>query len=165
MNYIVIFLVVFINFILQSTLLQVIEISGIVPNTSLILVIIFGLLEGKKTGSIVGLLAGIIQDIFFGGVIGVNAFIYSALGWWVGLLDNKVFKDNLFLPFITVAVSTFIYHILYYLFMIFLSIDVSFTVMIKDILLKDVVYSSVVSIFIYRKMLKFYRKPKMRFTK
>ena len=165
MNIFIIIGIVVLNFILQSTILQYIGISGVVPNTSLILVNIFGLLGGKNIGAIVGLITGLLQDIFFGGPIGINALTYSVIGYSIGLLDNKVFKENLLLPLSTTFVSTFAYHILYYLFMIFLSIDVSFTLMLKNILLKETIYNSLLSIILYKKILKYYRAPHISFTK
>ncbi|NMB09066.1 MAG: rod shape-determining protein MreD [Tissierellia bacterium] len=165
MKYIIICLGILINFIFQSTLLHMFSIYGVIPNTALILVNTFALLGGKKTGGTVGLFAGLLQDVFFGGVIGINAFIYFIIGYSIGILDEKVFKENLFLPFITVVVSTFVYHIVYYLFMTFLSIEVSFTIMAKNILVKEILYNSILSIFIYKKALKSFNRPHIKFTK
>lgn len=165
LNYIFTILILILNFIFQSTILQHFKVLGVVPNTSLIIVVIFALLKGKYSGAFTGLIAGLLQDIFFGGVIGINAFIYFAIGYMAGLLDDKVFKENLVLPFLTILSATAIYNIMYYLFMLFLSIDVSFIVMIKGILLKEMIYNSTVAILMYKKILKHYREPSIKFTK
>lgn len=165
LNYIFTALILISNFILQSTVLQHFRVFGVIPNTSLIIVVIFALLGGKYKGACTGLVAGLIQDVFFGGVIGINALIYFLIGYMVGLLDDKVFKENLILPFLTILGSTIVYNLMYYLFMIFLSRDISFTVVIKDILLKEIIYNSIISIFVYRKILKHYKEPYINFIK
>lgn len=165
LNYVFTILILMLNFIFQSTILQHFKVLGVIPNTSLILVVIFALLKGKYNGAFTGLILGLFQDIFFGGVIGINAFIYFTIGYTAGLLDDKVFKENLVLPFLTILSSTVIYNIMYYLFMLFLSRDVSFIVMLKDILLKEMIYNSIVAIFIYKKILKHYKEPSIKFTK
>ena len=165
LNYVFTFLILMLNFILQTTVFKHFSIMGVTPNTALILVVIFALLRGKYSGAFTGLAAGLLQDIFFGNIIGINALIYFLVGYVVGLLDEKVFKENLVLPFLTMLGSTFVYHMIYYLFMIFLSRNVSFTTMLKDIVVIEMIYNSVLTILIYRKVLKHYRGPRIRFTK
>ena len=165
LNYMLVILILLLNFIFQSTILQHFKVLGVVPNTALILVVIYGILKGKYKGAFIGLAAGLVQDIFFGGPIGLNALIYFSIGYTSGLLDDKVFKENLALPFLTIIISTVAYHGMYYLFMLFLSKDASFISMIKDILLIEMVYNSVLAIFLYKKILKHYRAPSIKFTK
>ncbi len=64
------------NFILQSTVFSQISIFGVVPNTGLIIIVTIALLKGRRIGGVVGLLVGLLQDIIFSPVIGVNGFIY-----------------------------------------------------------------------------------------
>lgn len=165
LNYVFTFIIIILNFILQTTVFKHFSIMGVSPNTTLIMVVIFALLRGKYSGAFVGLTAGLLQDIFFGKVIGINALIYFLIGYTVGLLDDKVFKENLILPFLTMLGSTLTYHIVYYFFMVFLSIDISFTIMLKDITLIEMIYNSILTILIYRRVLKHYKGPKIRFTK
>lgn len=164
-NYLFTILILLINFIFQTTILQNFSIMGIVPNTSLIIVVIFALLRGKYDGAFTGLIAGLLQDIFFSQAIGVNALIYFLIGYVVGLLDDKVFKENLVLPFMIILSSTFAYNIMYYLFMIFLSRNVSFTTMMKDIIVIEMIYNSIIGIFIYRRVIRVHKEPKINFTK
>lgn len=165
LNYVFTVLILILNFILQTTVLKHFSIMGVAPNTALILVVIFALLRGKYSGAFAGLIAGLLQDIFFGKIIGINALIYFLVGYIVGLLDDKVFKENLVLPFLTILGSTFVYHMVYYLFMVFLSTNVSLAIMMKDIVVIEMIYNSVITILIYRRVLKHYKGPKIRFTK
>lgn len=163
-NYFLAILILIINFIFQTTILPHFSIAGVTPNTALIIVVIVALLKGKYKGAFIGLVAGLLQDVFFSKIIGINALIFFLIGYVVGLLDNKTFKEGLILPFLAVVISTFSYHIMYYFFMMFLSTDVSFLTIIKDIALKEAIYNSIISIFVYRQVLKHYKLPKINFT-
>ncbi len=165
LNYVFTVIILILNFILQTTVFKHFSIIGVVPNTALIIVVIFALLRGKYKGAFTGLIAGLLQDILFAKIIGINALIYFLLGYVVGVLGDKVFKESLMLAFLTMLGSTLIYHIAYYLFMIFLSRDISFITMIKDIAIKEMIYNSILTILIYKKVLKHYRVPKIRFSK
>ena len=63
-------LIVFINFILQSTLFPHFAIQGVFPNTALIIVTSYALLRGSKEGALVGIGAGFLMDVFFNTYIG-----------------------------------------------------------------------------------------------
>ncbi|KNF09459.1 rod shape-determining protein, subunit D [Gottschalkia purinilytica] len=165
MNYIIIAGIIILNFILQSTVFQYFHFLQVLPNTSLILVVTYSLLAGKNSGAIVGLAVGLLQDIFFYDVIGVNALIYFLIGYVLGLLDEKVFKENLILPFLITAATTAVFHIMHYFFMYFLSVDVHLIPILKNVLLKEAIYNAVLSIFVYKYMLKFYKEPRIKFTK
>lgn len=158
-------IIVLVNFLIESTILQHVSIFGVVPNTTLIIIVCFALLAGKRTGSILGLILGLLQDIFFYDVIGVHALIYFVIGYIIGLTDKKVFKENLFLPFVFTAISTFAFHFMYYVFMYFLSVNVDFIKLIKNIVVIEIIINSFLSIFFYKQLLKLYRQPQISFRK
>jgi len=165
LRYFIITIVVLLNFLFQSTLFQYFSILGVVPNTSLILIVSFALISGKRTGAIIGICIGLLQDIFFCDVIGVNTLIYFIIGYLVGLTDQKVFKENMFLPFAFTGLSTLFYHIAYFFFMYFLSVSVQFMKLINDVVFIEMIYNSIISIFIYKKILQVYLEPRMSFRK
>lgn len=156
-------LVIVINFILQSTIFSYIRIFGVLPNTSLIIIVVIALLKGKKTGSIVGLIIGLLQDIIFSPVIGVNGFIYFFIGYFVGLAENKLSKDNMLIPFIMVAGSTVVYHLFYYLFMFFLAHNIFFSDFFKKVVFLEIIYNSLLSILFYKWFSRIFVVPSIRF--
>ena len=163
MRYFIIVGIVILNFLFQSTIFQYFSIMGVVPNTSLIIIVSFALLSGKRTGAILGLCIGLLQDIFFCDVIGVNTLIYFIIGYLIGLTNQKVFKENMFLPFAFTGFATVFYHIVYFFFMYFLSVDVQFVNIIKNIIIIEVFYNSALSVFVYKQILKMYIEPRMSF--
>src|SRR5699024_4173712 len=98
LNMIIVLLIIIINFIFQSTILPGLSLFGVVPNTGLIIVVLISLLRGKRIGSIAGLLIGLLQDIIFSTVIGVNAIIFFFIGYIIGMNEGKLAKDNILIP-------------------------------------------------------------------
>ncbi|MEW9124214.1 MAG: rod shape-determining protein MreD [Thermotaleaceae bacterium] len=92
--------ILIVNFLLHSTVLQHFRIFGIIPNTTLILVVHFSMLWGKNRGALIGFFAGLLQDIFLGNLFGANILIYMLLGYNLGMLEKTIFKDNPLTPLI-----------------------------------------------------------------
>lgn len=158
-------LIIVINFILQSTIVPHFAVFGIVPNTSLVIVIIVSILTGKRIGSITGLIIGMLQDIMFSSVIGVNSFIYFFIGYLIGIAEAKLYKDSILLPFIMSIASTFAYHLSYYIFMFFLNYDISFINFIKDVVFIETIYNTVLSVLLYKWFIKLFSSPSIRFIR
>lgn len=156
-------IVILLNFFLQSSIFPYIGVFGIVPNTALIIVISIALYKGRFYGGFVGLIIGMIQDIVFSPVIGVNAFIYFFAGYLVGLVENKLTKDNIFIPILFSILGTIYYNFSYYVFMFFLSRNIPFLSFAKDILVIETIYNCVLSIPIYKLFSKIFVVPKIRF--
>lgn len=165
MRYFIITIIVLTNFLIESTVLHHLSVFDVTLNTSLIIIVCLALLAGKKTGSVLGLVIGLLEDIVFYDVIGVHALIYFLIGYLVGLTDKKVFKENLFLPFVFTFVSTIAFHIVYYVFMYFLSINIDFINLIKNVVVIEAIFNSLLSIFFYKQFLKLYRQPYISFRK
>ncbi len=159
----ILLLVVLLNFILQSTIFPYIGIFGVVPNTALLIVMSISIFKGRFKGGFTGLLIGIIQDVLFSPVIGINAFIYFFAGYVMGLAENKLIKDNIFIPLLFSILGTIYYNFSYYVFMFFLSQNIPFLSFAKDVLLIEIIYNSILSIPIYKIFSKIYVVPTIRF--
>ena len=149
MGLIIISLIILFNLILQSTLFRWVEIYGVVPNTALILVISFAVYRGRDKGAITGFFIGILQDIIFGRTIGLNALIFMVIGYLIGLMDQKIFKDNLLIPFILTALTTVFYEMINLLLIFLLGYRIELLSIIKKMLVIEVIYNSIASLVIY----------------
>lgn len=165
MNILKIALIIGINFILETTILPNFKIFGTMPNLGIVIVIAIALLKGRKTGSIVGLIVGILNDVIFSRVIGVNAFLYFFIGYLVGMTESKLSKDNILIPFIITMVSTIGYHLFYYIFMFFLNYNINFPAFFKKVVLFEMVYNGIIAIFIHRWFSKIFVDPGVSFRK
>lgn len=163
MQILIIFIIIIVNFILQSTIIQNLNILGVVPNTTLIIVASISLLKGKRTGSIVGLGAGLLQDIMFSPTIGPNAFVYFFIGYFLGLSEQKIYKDSLFIPFVFTILSTLAYHGVYYILMYFLGVNIRFRFFLRDTVLLETLYNSILALPIYKWFSSIFTVPSIKF--
>lgn len=159
---IIIGLIILFNLIFQSTLFQWIEIYGVVPNTALILVISFSIYSGKNRGAIIGFFTGILQDIIFGRMIGLNALIFMIVGYLVGFMDQKIFKDSLLIPFTLTILTTILYETTNLLLIFLLGYRIELLSIIKKVLVIEVIYNSVVSLVVYYYVSKLFKSGLMK---
>jgi rod shape-determining protein MreD len=92
--------------VLQGTVFSVIRPGGVAPELTLVLVVAFAIFEGPVHGGILGFLAGLAGDITFGRPLGFSSMSMTLIGYSVGLLEKKVFKDNLLVPAFMVFLAT-----------------------------------------------------------
>lgn len=92
--------------VVQATLVPLITVNGLRPDLLLIVVVSTGMLYGKEQGVGIGFFAGLLQDLASGNVFGLNILAKMAIGCVAGLVERKVFKENLILPLFAVLVAT-----------------------------------------------------------
>lgn len=165
MNILALVLIIIINFILQTTIVPYFGILDVVPNTSLIIVVIIAILNGKKVGAITGLIIGLLQDIMYTMPIGINPFIYFFAGYLIGMTENKLSRESILLPIFMTILSTIGYHLFYYLFTFFLGYEISIVKIMKDIVVVETVYNTLLSIVLFKLLSKFFHAPSIRFGK
>ena len=79
-------------FLLQCTVFNAVAIFGVTPNIVLVLTVIYSFFFEKLDGLVIGVIFGIIQDIFFGQVIGISALIYLLIGLLLKLVRTGVYR-------------------------------------------------------------------------
>lgn len=147
---IVTFWILIINLVIQSTILQYIQIRGVIPNTSLIIIISYALLRGDIEGAATGLFAGLLQDIFFGSSIGYYSLFGMLTGFFCGKIHKNFYRENYLNPLIICTMVAFLYGNLIYITSFFFSGELRYLFYLKNIILPETVYSSVFSLVIYR---------------
>ncbi len=155
-------IIIVINLILQSTLFQYFKIFDVLPSTGLILVISFAIYSGKNKGAVIGFFVGILQDIIFGRIIGLNALVFMLTGYIVGLINRKLFKDNLLIPFALTALATIFYEGVNMLFIYLLGYRIELFNILKKMLIVEVLYNSIFSVFIYIYVTKLFETKLMK---
>jgi rod shape-determining protein MreD len=103
------FLLIFLPWLallLQTTILDYLSISGVVPDLVLIFVVFFALLNKVYPGTIYGFCCGLLEDLYLGRFIGINAISKGLTAFIIGKLQGNVFKDNLFVGIMSVFIAT-----------------------------------------------------------
>ena len=137
------------SFVLQSTTSEYIEILGVVPNLTIIIIVSFAVLRLEVEGAIVGFFAGLLQDLFFGNVIGLNAFLYMLIGYMCGKPFKDFYKENYLLPVFLVSGGTFFYNFSYYILNFFFRGRIVFLQYLRLIILPEIFYNIILTLPIY----------------
>ena len=97
------FLMIAICFLIQSTLLNYIQLGSIKPNLLLILVSSLGFIRGKKSGMRVGLVCGLFADVFWGNLLGFYTLIFIVIGYINGMFRRLFYDEDIKLPLFLVG--------------------------------------------------------------
>ena len=151
----VLILICFIIYFLQSNFFNWFSIGGIKPNLFIIYILFIGLFGTRSMSVIYASALGIFLDLIFNSKIGVNLFGYVFIGV-IGTIFNKNFsKDSritiMFMVFgTTVIFETVVYLANYILY----STNVEIMNFIK-ILIVEVIYNIIITIILYNPIQKF----------
>ncbi|MFW0861209.1 MAG: rod shape-determining protein MreD [Dethiobacter sp.] len=102
MGPIIIFLLLTLSLALQGSFLVLISPTGVHPDLVLVVVVALALLSDSKRGALVGLVAGLMQDIVFGAPLGFFAFIKVLVGAMAGFLAEEINRDFVLAPMLLV---------------------------------------------------------------
>lgn len=142
-------LFVFICFLLQCTVFHTLAFGRIVPNLLIVITSSFGFMRGEKSGLLIGFLGGLLTDIFFGGVIGFYAILYMYIGYINGKFTPIFFPEDIKLPITLILCSDFFYGIICYVILFLLRGRFDFGYYLRNIILPEIVYTIVVTLFLY----------------
>lgn len=150
----VICVLVVINVILESTLFQYTRINGIKPDFSIIILVAYAILRGSSFGAFIGLGIGLLIDIMYARVIGINGLSYMVTGYIIGQAHENVFKDSFIPPFIFNFTAIIIFQhsfiLLSYFSNNFPSTGSSYVYMLLQVILPQALYNAVVGSIVYR---------------
>lgn len=152
------FLIIFICFLIQSTILKTFELGSIRPNLLLIVVTSFGFIRGKKTGIWVGVICGLFADVFWGNLLGFYTLIYVIIGYINGSFRRLFYDEDIKLPLALVGMSEIIYGLIVYLCMFMLQGEFDFAYYLFHIILPELVYTVLVTLVLYQIILYFNHK-------
>lgn len=138
--------VLVVTVIFQSTLIPFAGFRGISPDVLLVIVVSYALLSGKEQGVGMGFFAGLLQDLALGSVFGVNTLAKLATGYFFGLAERKVFKENILLPVAATAVATVVNGLVIYIVLFMLGYKYALITTFMNNILPQIGYNVVVAI-------------------
>lgn len=106
MRFILLALLPLLAIFLQSTLFASYSIKGVVPDMVLVFVIFYALLNGAEKGARYGLICGLLEDLYTGRFIGMNALSKAATAYIIGKLQGRVFEENVAVGIIGVILGS-----------------------------------------------------------
>lgn len=109
MTYRFAFLLFFIGFLLQSTVMRHLAIFGYSPNLLLCLVVVLSFLMPDETAIVLGVIFGFLQDVLFSEIVGVTALAFLLIAALVRELKRYLYREHL-LSLISITLTGTILH-------------------------------------------------------
>lgn len=147
-------LLVFVCFLLQTSVFPHFAFNGIVPNLLVVLTASYGFMRGKKAGLLTGFFSGFLLDVFYGDIVGFYALIYMWIGYLNGNLRKIFFPEDIKLPMSMILLSDLANGIVCYLFLFLLRSRFNIQFYFVHIILPEVVYTVLISMLLYPIILK-----------
>jgi rod shape-determining protein MreD len=138
-------------FFIQLLLLDHIKAAGSKPDLLLLLVVFFAIFFGPAAGAEAGFAAGLLKDAYSLDIFGVNIVLLSLMGFVVGILSPKLFRESKLTQSLLVLVSSvFIMTIHYFISsMIFKNSYTAFWDYLCRLILPSGFYTAVFSAFLF----------------
>ena len=155
---IVLFIVISICFVLQTTVFQTLSFANIAPNLMIIVVSSMGLMRGRKEGMYVGFISGLLVDIFCGFYLGIYALLYMYVGYINGFFRKRFYPEDIKQPLVLVSASNVISNIIIYIVLFLTRNRYDFGYYLLNVIIPEWVYTMVVTLFLYFILLKINQK-------
>ena len=147
---IIVALMILISFLLQSTVFKALAIGSISPNLLVVLTSSFGFMRGKKEGLWVGFFCGLLEDIFYGRLLGMHAVMYMYIGYVNGYFNRIFYGEDIKLPIFLISVSELAYRLGTYSVMLLMRSRFAFFYYLTRIILPELVYTVILTLVFYR---------------
>lgn len=150
--------IVVINFIFQTSLYNYLDIFGVIPNISLIFIVIFAMMTNGIIGGSIGFLTGALYDIMIYDVFGVYTLIYFIIGAVIGSFSEDVNRENYSLYSLSTLLSTLFMHISMYIMLFFLKYNVEMAGNIFKNIVIEIILNTLVSIIVLKFVIYLFNK-------
>jgi len=101
-------------FLLQCTILPQFDLFSCTPNLILCLTVLIALRDESFLGMGMGIAAGLLQDMFFGQMIGIAALCYFGLTLMIMLTKHLTYKNSGVSVLVFGVICTILYSFLYW---------------------------------------------------
>lgn len=144
-----VFIIIISCFILQTSILPMILSSDITPNLMIIVTASYGFMFGDRKGMCIGLVCGLLSDIYFGPLIGFEAGVYAVIGYFSGKFQKILYVEDLAFPLSLIAVCDFVYGFLTFVFLFAMRNRLFMRAFLMQRILPEMVYTLLAALPLY----------------
>ena len=144
-----VFIIIISCFILQTSILPMILSSDITPNLMIIVTASYGFMFGDRKGMCIGLVCGLLSDIYFGPLIGFEAGVYAISGYFSGKFQKILYVEDLAFPLSLIAVCDFVYGFLTFVFLFAMRNRLFMRAFLMQRMLPEMVYTLLAALPLY----------------
>ncbi len=106
------FIVICLALIIEATFFSSLKFFGANPNIILVIIVSMSFFISSRTALIYAGVAGLLEDIFIGSMIGSNFLLLIILVYMVRTYSSRVIRENIITPLIIVFTSSITYYFL-----------------------------------------------------
>lgn len=143
-------LLIFVAFLLQTSIFPLIPFLTCSPNFLLIITFSYGLLYGENIGILTGVFCGFLCDMYFNGEFGLYILIYSLIGYFNGSLKVSFVDDTISFPMIQSVVNGFAYNFYIYFTRFFIRHKLNIPYYMFFVMLPNVLFTLIATVIIYK---------------
>ncbi|MGL4875733.1 MAG: rod shape-determining protein MreD [Clostridium sp.] len=150
MKRVIIILICIILLIFDNTVAPFLAIKGAFPSLLFTFAVAYSLVNEPKEAVFIGVLSGLLQDIFFNNAIGINALTNMLICLLVAYIGKSVFKRRNIVPVATMFAMTILKHLAVFtiFYIMHYKVDLSNVIYVA-------IYNSIIMLIIYRYVFKF----------
>ena len=137
--------------ILDNSLVPFFSIKGAYPSLLFVFAIAYSLINGKEKATFIGVISGVLQDVFFFHGFGVNSLLNLLLCLLASFIGEGIIKNKRLIPVVSIFFITIIKYIGVMIIFYLLDIDIQFS---KSITMG--IYNGVVMFFAYKLVMNIY---------
>lgn len=141
-------------FILQTTLIQYIELWNVKPNLIIVIIISLALIRGSVKGAVIGLCGGILMDLFLAKGFGLNSLLCMYIGIIAGLISTRFVKESYFVATLFTFLLSFVYELSFFFLRFYIWGETQFLFFIKNTIIPQSIYNCILVIPIYHFIMK-----------
>ena len=105
----------FLCFVLQTTVVPLIDISGITPDLLMVALFFLALKTGQMTAVGVGFFLGLAQDLFSPSILGQNALSKTIAGFFAGFFNERMMRVDIVFQIVLLLVMFLVNDAVYFI--------------------------------------------------
>ncbi|MBN1044258.1 rod shape-determining protein MreD [Clostridium cagae] len=148
--------------ILDNSLIPFFSVQGVYPSILFTFAIAYSLVYGREKAVLIGSISGILQDLFFFNVFGINSILNLLLCLLASIIGENIFKTKKVIPVISMFLITILKYMGIFIICYFLRVDMHILRSMGMAL-----YNAIVMFFVYELIMKIpdeeYKKRPWRF--
>ena len=137
--------------ILDNSLVPFFSIKETYPSLLFTFAIAYSIINGKEKATFIGVVSGILQDVFFFHGFGVNSLLNLLVCLLASFIGEGIVKNKRLIPVVSIFCITMIKYIGVYFIFYLLNIDIQFS---KSIIMAT--YNGVAMFFVYKLVMNVY---------
>ena len=132
----------------QAAVVPFLAVGMVQPDIVLILVCVFGIINGPAPGAVGGFVAGLMQDLLVPGSIGLGALVKTVMGYLSGEAEQTILGDNVLMPVAIIASVSLVSQIVYMALLILVGESVGFVSYLTSTVLPSSAYTAGVGLLL-----------------